>query len=395
MPTTTGKVILIVLDGLGIGELPDAGEYGDRGSNTLANTAHAVGGLHLPRLTEFGLGNVVAVRGIAPTGRPTASYGRMAQVSRGKDSTTGHWELAGLIVERPFPTYKPGFPPHLMETFLRETGCAGYLGNTTASGTAIIAELGDEHLRTGYPIVYTSADSVLQIAAHESVIPLQRLYEICRTTRESVCVGPDAVSRVIARPFVGVSGAYSRTGNRRDFSLDPPGHTILDLLAEKGVPTIGIGKIDDLFARRGLAEMHHTRTNAEGLEKLLETARSIDRGLVMVNLGDFDALYGHRNDPAGFANALEEFDRRLPEIAETLDEGDVLFITADHGNDPTTPGTDHSREYVPLLCHLPGCAGVDLGTRETFADVGKTIGELFGVGATLAGTSFVQQIRMS
>lgn len=395
MPTRTGKVILIVLDGVGIGELPDAGEYGDSGSNTLANTAEAVGGLHLPRLSGFGLGNIVAARGLLPAERPAASYGRMAQASRGKDSTTGHWELTGLIVDQPFPTYRPGFPPHVMEAFLRETGCQGFLGNTTASGTAIIAELGDEHLRTGNPIVYTSADSVFQIAAHESVIPLQRLYEICRTTRERVCVGPDAVSRVIARPFVGVSGAYTRTGNRRDFSLEPHGETLLDLLALAGISTVGIGKIDDLFARRGLTEMYHTRTNVEGIQKLLETARTLRRGLILVNLGDFDSMYGHRNDPPGFAKSLREFDRELPAIAETVGDGDLLVITADHGNDPTTPSTDHSREYVPLLCYSPGIAGVDLKTRSTFADAGRSIAEYFGVGRTLAGTSFLQQIMMS
>jgi phosphopentomutase len=390
--TTSGKVILIVLDGVGIGELPDANEYADEGSSTLANTAIAVGGLRVPNLAALGLGNIVTLAGVHPAESPAASYGRMAQASRGKDSTTGHWELAGLVVETPFPVYPRGFPDDVMAAFLRETGAEGYLGNVTASGTAIIHERGDEHVRTGYPIVYTSADSVFQIAAHESVIPLQRLHEICRITRERVCTVEHAVSRVIARPFVGISGQYTRTAGRRDFSLEPSGPTLLDLLSARGIRTTGIGKVDDLFARRGLEVMLHTRTNAEGIQALLDAMSSPGAGLILANLGDFDTLYGHRNDPAGFADALAAFDRRLPEILETVAPGDVLILTADHGNDPTTPSTDHSREYVPLLCYVRGRRGTPLGTRKTFADVGRTAAEYFGIEGPIAGTSFLKEV---
>jgi phosphopentomutase len=390
--TTSGKVILVVLDGVGIGELPDANEYADEGSSTLANTARAVGGLRVPNLAVLGLGNIAPIAGVLPAESPAASYGRMAQVSRGKDSTTGHWELAGLVVETPFPVFPQGFPDHVLTAFLRETGAEGYLGNVTASGTAIIHELGDEHVRTGYPIVYTSADSVFQIAAHESVIPLQRLHEICRITRERVCTGEHAVSRVIARPFVGISGQYTRTAGRRDFSLEPSGPTLLDLLSARGIRTTGIGKVDDLFARRGLEVMLHTRTNAEGIQALLDAMSSPGPGLILANLGDFDTLYGHRNDPAGFADALAAFDRRLPEILETVAPGDVLILSADHGNDPTTPSTDHSREYVPLLCYVRGRRGAPLGTRKTFADVGRTAAEYFGIEGPIAGTSFLKEV---
>jgi len=392
VPTRNGKVILIVLDGVGIGELPDARTYADEGSNTLSNTAAAVGGLEVPHLAALGLGNIWPITGVAPATSPAASFGRMAQLSKGKDSTTGHWELAGLITGTPFPVYPQGFPADMMAAFLSETGCRGFLGNTTASGTAIIHDLGDEHIRTGHPIVYTSADSVFQIAAHESVIPLQRLHEICRITRDRVCTGRHAVSRVIARPFIGISGHFTRTAGRRDFSLEPSGPTLLDLLSANGIATTGIGKVDDLFARRGLAVMEHTRSNAEGIEALLKAMREPGGGMIMVNLGDFDTLYGHRNDPSGFAAALAEFDRRLPQILETVAPGDVLMITADHGNDPTTPSTDHSREYVPLLCFVRGGSAAALGTRPTFADAGKTAAEFFGVSGSIAGTSFLKEV---
>jgi phosphopentomutase len=379
-----------VLDGVGIGASPDADVYGDVGSNTLANTAHAVGGLHLPHLASWGLGNIAPIQGVTPAVSPLAHYGSMAEKSGGKDSTTGHWELAGVVVRTPTPTYPRGFPDELMQTFMRETGCTGFLGNTTASGTVIIKDLGDEHCRTGHPIVYTSADSVFQIAAHEEVIPLPRLYEMCEITRTKVCVGPHEVGRVIARPFIGQPGAFTRTTNRKDFSLVPPEPTLLDRLPGAGSRTAGIGKIDDLFAERGLSTSNHTRTNAAGIEELIRVSRAMDAGFIFTNLGDFDTLYGHRNDPAGFAAALEAFDAALPALAATVRPGDLFIITADHGNDPVMPSTDHSREYVPLLCLAPGGRpGSPLGTRATFADVAATLGEYFGISNSFPGTSFL------
>jgi len=378
---------------VGIGELPDARVYGDEGSNTLRNTANAVVGLSLPHLESLGLGNIAVTKGLPPALAPRASFGRMKERSKGKDSTTGHWELAGIVTEREFPTFPHGFPEELMTRFLRGAGCAGYLGNKTASGTAIIKELGAEHARTGFPIVYTSADSVFQIAGHEEIIPLDRLYEICRITRNSVCVGEFAVGRVIARPFVGSIGNFTRTANRRDFSLTPPSNTVLDLLHEKGIETISVGKVDDLFAGRGLQTKIHTHNNEEGISAILNEAARMDGGLLFANLVDFDTLYGHRNDPAGFARALEEFDKEIPRIIETLDRNDMLILTADHGNDPVTPSTDHSREYVPLLCLSRSKAiGVNLGTRASFADVGKTVADFFGVSNSLVGTSFLSQV---
>jgi len=358
------------------------------------NTARATGGLRMPALERLGMGNIVPLQGVHPAQRPAANFGRMAQRSQGKDSTTGHWEMAGLIVEKAFPTFPSGFPAGLMDRFLAVTGCRGYLGNRTASGTAIIQDLGEEHTKTGFPIVYTSADSVFQIAAHEEVIPLARLYDICGKTREQVCTGEFGVGRVIARPFTGQAGHFARTTNRRDFSLPPLGMTLLDILHGAGVRTCSIGKVDDLFNGRGLEETFHTKTNEEGIARIIQAASGAQQGLFFANLGDFDTLYGHRNDPRGFAGALERFDAGLPRILETIEKGDLLFITADHGNDPVSRSTDHSREYVPLLCYAPGGAsGSDLGTRETFADVGKTIAEYFGIPNTLAGTSFLSALR--
>lgn len=358
------------------------------------NTARAVGGLRLPNLASLGLGNIASIPGVESVASPGASFGKMAEVSKGKDSTTGHWELAGLVVENEFPTYPSGFPEELLRRFEKSTGCKGVLGNVPASGTAIIQDLGDEHVRTGYPIVYTSADSVFQIAAHEEVLPLTQLYRICQTTRDEVCVGAHAVGRVIARPFVGKGGAYVRTTNRKDFSLEPFGETVLDVLTAQGIPTFGVGKIDDLYARRGLRGTDHTRTNMEGVNAIIERAREMAEGLIIANLGDFDTLYGHRNDPQGFAIALEEFDGRISEIMETLDPQDLLLITSDHGNDPVTPSTDHSREFVPVLCYSGASrVGRDLGTRTSFADVGKTIADYFGAGNSLRGTSFLGEVR--
>jgi phosphopentomutase len=379
---------------VGCGELPDAPLYGDTGANTLANTARAVGGLRLPALARLGLGNIVPVQGVHPAAHPEANFGRMAERSKGKDSTTGHWEIAGLVVEKAFPTFPSGFPGGVMERFLAVTGCGGFLGNRTASGTAIIEELGSRHVKTGFPIVYTSADSVFQIAAHEAVIPLERLYEICSRTRTEVCTGEFAVGRVIARPFTGPEGGFARTKNRKDFSLPPQGKTLLDVLHEAGVRTASIGKVDDLFDGRGLSDMHHSRSNEEGIAEIIRAASGCGEGLFFANLGDFDTLYGHRNDPRGFARALEHFDTALPGILETIGQGDLLIITADHGNDPVSGSTDHSREYVPLLCYIRGgSSGASLGTRETFADVGKTVAEYFGVMNTLAGTSFLSEVR--
>ncbi len=389
----TQKIVLIVLDGVGVGELPDAARYGDQGSNTLAHTAEAVGGLRLPHLRSLGLGNIIPVQGVSPVSDPRASFGRMAEVSRGKDSTTGHWELGGIILETEFPTFPGRFPDDLVRRFLQETGCAGFLGNIAASGTAIIQDLGAEHVRTGFPIIYTSADSVFQIAAHEEVIPLDRLYEICRIARNRVCTGPAAVGRVIARPFIGREGSFTRTTHRRDFSLEPPRDTMLDILLRNGIPTVGIGKVDDLFAGRGYSRTVHTASNAEGIRETLAAARTQRHGLVFTNLVDFDTLYGHRNDPAGFARALAEFDEALPALLETIGPEDLLILTADHGNDPVTPSTDHSREYVPLLV-VAGSRprGRALGIRGTFADVGKSVTGLFGVEESLQGTSFLQEV---
>ena len=393
MQSATKKVLLIILDGVGAGELPDAGLYGDAGSNTLGHTARAVGGLKLPHLSSLGLGNILPIDGVPAVPGPAASFGRMAEVSKGKDSTTGHWELCGLMLKNEFPTFPDGFPGVVMEGFMRETGCKGYLGNKAASGTVIIQELGEQHLSTGFPIVYTSADSVFQIAAHEEVIPLPRLYEICTLTRERVCTGAFAVGRVIARPFVGTVGTFVRTTSRRDFSLDPPAPTLLDVLHDAGVETIGVGKIEDLFAFRGLSKSFHTRTNVESIECVRREAARPGPLLIIANLGDFDTLFGHRNDPRGFADALQAFDSALPGVMETLGNEDVLIITADHGNDPSGPSTDHAREYVPLLWYRKGGGrGTDLGTRSTFADVGKTIADSFSVENTLAGESFLSRV---
>jgi phosphopentomutase len=388
-----GKVVFIVLDSVGVGALPDARAYGDEGTNTVGNTARAIGGLNLPNLQRLGLGKIVDAPGVLPVDVAEGCFGKMAERSAGKDSTTGHWELAGVITEKAFPLYPNGFPEDVLQKFLRVSKCHGYLGNKPASGTEIIKELGDEHVRTGYPIVYTSGDSVFQIAAHEEVIPLPRLYEICTRTRQEVMTGIHAVGRVIARPFIGSSGSFVRTTNRRDFALDPPSTTLLDLLHEEEIETIGVGKIDDLFCGRGLKRKIHTTSNAEGLRTTIEAAAGLRHGFVMTNLVDFDMLYGHRQDPKGMGAALEEFDRGLPSLLRVLNEGDLLLLTADHGNDPTDRSTDHSREYVPLLSFVKGGKyNVDLGIRRTFADAAKTIAEYFSLkkSSLLAGNSFLR-----
>ena len=390
MSSQPSKVVLVILDGVGIGALPDAGRYGDEGSNTLGNLAHAVGGLNLPNLTRAGLGNIAPLEGMPPQAQPLAAFGKMAEASPGKDSTSGHWEIAGLILEKPFPTYPDGFPPEIIGPFEKAIG-REVLGNKAASGTEIIKELGDEHVRTGKPIVYTSADSVFQIAAHVDVMPLDELYRISKIAREQL-TGEHAVGRVIARPFEGPSGAYVRTPDRKDFSVCPPGPTLVDKLKDKGLKTISVGKVDHLFAKRGFTDMIHTRSNSEVIARVVEQAASDAAGLVFANLVDFDMLWGHRNNTEGFRQGLEQFDKALPRIMEPLKPDDILVITADHGNDPTTPSTDHSREYVPLLVYGKNLwHGVDLGVRSTFADLGATIGEVFGV-ETEHGTSFLGEI---
>lgn len=389
------KLILVILDSVGIGEMPDAAEYGDRGTNTIANIAREVGGLNLPNLANLGLGNISHIHGVPKIENALGCFGKLAEGSKGKDSTTGHWEIAGIITQRAFPLYPNGFPENLLKKFLDVTGCKGYLGNKPASGTEIIKELGDEHLRTGYPIVYTSGDSVFQIAAHEEVISLKRLYEICKKTREQVVIDEHSVGRVIARPFIGVSGSFVRTTNRKDYAVEPPSLTILDCLYEVGIPTIGIGKIDDLFCGRGLKEKIHIKSNADGIDEIIKFSNSTKDGLIIANLIDFDMLYGHRQDTIGYAKSLEEFDGKLPQIQQCIENGDLLILTADHGNDPTDQSTDHTREYVPLLCYsISGKKNINLGIRSTFADVGKTIAEFFEIPKTklLAGHSFLTEI---
>jgi phosphopentomutase len=380
------RAIILVLDGVGIGAAPDAADYGDADSDTLGNLARARGGLSLPNLAAAGLGNVAPIEGVAPTPAPEGAWGKMRPASAGKDSTTGHWEIAGLHLARPFPTYPGGFPQTLIEQFSRATG-RGVIGNVAASGTEIIARLGAEHEKTGKLIVYTSADSVFQIAAHERVVPLEELYAACETAR-ALLVAPHDVSRVIARPFVGTVGAYERTTNRRDYALAPPDETLLDDLAAAGVPRAGVGKVDDLFAGRSL-RARHTRSNAEGIQCILEWLIGEQGGLLFANLVDFDTLYGHRNDAAGFERALREFDDALPSIRSALREDDLLFITADHGNDPTTRSTDHAREYVPLLALGEPVHPVTIGERETFSDLGATVAEWLNIGFRGRGTSFL------
>jgi phosphopentomutase len=383
--------IVIVLDGVGIGELPDAFKYKDEGSNTLANMAEAVGGLDLPNLEKLGLGNISPIKGVTPQVNPLASFGKLSEASVGKDSTTGHWELGGLRIDVEFPLYPNGFPEEIIKKFLEETKLGGILGNYASSGTEIIEKLGDEHVRTGFPIIYTSADSVFQIAAHEEVIPLERQYEICEIAREKVMINENACGRIIARPFIGQSGSYTRTTNRKDFSIDPPSNTILDFLQMNGIETIAVGKINDLFNYKGIQTKLKTKSNDEGITKIIEAASSSKNSFIMANLVDFDVYYGHRNDAPGFAKALKAFDDRLPEILNCLDETDCLILTADHGNDPTTPSTDHSREFIPLIFYRKNNAGKNLGTRKTFSDVAQTVAHYFKINNDLHGTSFLNE----
>ena len=380
------RAAIVVLDGVGAGAAPDAAAYGDVGSDTLGNVARAVGGLSLPALERLGLGNAIPVQGVAPRADARGAWGLMLPRSAGKDSTTGHWEIAGLHLERPFPTYPRGFPPEVVAEFARRTG-RRVIANVVGSGTAVIDEWGDEHRRTGGWIVYTSADSVFQVAAHERVVPLAELYAACEEARRMLAP-PHDVSRVIARPFEGEAGAFRRTAHRRDFSLAPPGETLLDALASAGVPRCGVGKVDDLVAGRAIAS-RHTASNAEGMDAIAEWLAGGESGLLLANLVDFDQLYGHRNDAPGFARALAEFDARLPHLLSLLREDDLLFMTADHGNDPTTASSDHARECVPLLAAGAAVRPRDLGRRPTFSDLGATVGEWLGVGFRGRGTSFL------
>ena len=384
-------VVLIVLDSAGIGGAPDAAAFGDEGSATVPNLARAVGGVKLPALEALGLGRVADIEGIAAVDAPHGAFGAMTERSAGKDTTTGHWEIAGVVLDEPFPTYPDGFPPEVMDAFERAIG-TGTLGNVAASGTEIIARLGDEHMRTGKPIVYTSADSVFQIATHIDVVPLERLYEMCRTAR-AILTGEHEVGRVIARPFRGSAGAFERTPDRHDFSRVPPTDTVLDEIAGAGLEVRGVGKIHDIFAGRGVTSSRPTRSNDDGVDAIIEQVGTIARGLIFANLVDFDQAFGHRNDPRGYAAALEAFDLRLPEILAAINDDDAVLITADHGNDPTTPSTDHSRERVPLLCAGDRVRrGVDLGIRASFADCGATVTELLGVPTLTPGASFAGEI---
>jgi phosphopentomutase len=391
--STLKRAILVVLDGVGAGANPDAAAYGDEGASSLEHCAQAVGGLSLPNLGSIGIGNITPILGTPPVEQARGSYGRMAESAAGKDSTTGHWEMTGVVLKKPLPTYPHGFPPEVIEPFERAIG-RKVLGNKAASGTEIIKELGEEHLRTARPIVYTSADSVFQIAAHQEVIPLEELYAMCRIAREQL-TGDHAVGRVIARPFIGRPGAFKRTEHRRDFSLPPLGTTLLDLLKESGKDVIGIGKIEDLFAGRGLTARDHTETNRDGMATTLHWMERDFTGLLFVNLVEFDMLWGHRRDSQGYAQALHDVDDWFGQVQQNMRPGDAIFFTADHGVDPTYKGTDHTRESVPLLAYgEPVKAGINLGLRPTYADLGQTLAQAFGIEPLAAGTSFAHEIGL-
>ena len=382
---TFRRVIWIVLDSVGIGEMPDAAAYGDTGSDTLGNIAR-LRPLRLPNLCRLGLANIKPLAGLEPAAAPAAAFGKCTLASPGKDTTTGHWEMVGIHLEKPFPLFPKGFPPDVMNEFESRIGRRS-LGNCSASGTEIIKELGAEHVRTGSPIVYTSADSVFQVAAHEDVIPLWELYKICETARD-ILRGPYEVGRVIARPFTGDPGAFTRTPNRHDYAVPPPKDMLLDQLSARDVPVFSVGKIFDVFLGRGIRDQEKTKSNADGMAKTLEAMADTPDGLIFVNLVDFDQEFGHRNDVEGYAGALEEVDGWLPRLDAALQPGDLVILTADHGCDPTTASTDHSREYVPLLVYGPGTASVNLGTRATLSDIGQTVAENFGARLS-RGTSFL------
>ena len=383
------RALIIILDGVGIGEAPDAARYGDEGSDTLGNVARACGGLELPRLELLGLGNIRRLEGVRTRGDAAGAWGTMRPASAGKDSTAGHWEIAGVHLDRPFPTFPTGFPREVIEKFSRETG-RGVIANVVGSGTDVIERYGAEQGATGSWIVYTSADSVFQIAADEEVIPLDELYRACQIARKML-TPPNDVSRVIARPFEKTAQGYRRTTNRRDYSIEPPAETLLDALSSAGIPRAGVGKVDDLFAGRSLTS-RHTASNAEGIRGIKDWLSTAESGFLFANLVDFDQLYGHRNDVAGFYGALRELDAALPSITSRLKEDDLLFITADHGNDPTTPSTDHARERVPLLAGGMRVVPRDLGERDTFSDLGATVAEWFGLSFRGRGKSFLSEL---
>ncbi|TYP77832.1 phosphopentomutase [Paenibacillus methanolicus] len=389
---TFKRMTVIVLDSVGIGELPDAAAFGDEGAHTLGHILDRMPQLALPNMRSWGLDRIAALGEWKSEDSPRAYYGKMAEVSVGKDTMTGHWELAGLKVTVPFRTFEHGFPEELLAAFEARTG-RGVLGNKAASGTEILDELGEEQMTTGKWIVYTSADSVFQIAAHEGIIPLEELYEACRIARELTLDDRYAVGRVIARPYVGEPGAFKRTPNRHDYAVDPPEPTVLNALQEKGLDVISVGKINDIFSGHGITESHPTKSNADGIQKTIDALSRPFEGLLFTNLVDFDSLYGHRRDPIGYGQALEEFDRALPELASKLGPDDLFIVTADHGNDPVHPGTDHTREYVPLLVYGPSLQSPgSLGIRATFADVAATIADNFGAKAPANGTSFLSSL---
>lgn len=387
------RVIILVFDSLGVGELPDAADYGDIGANTLENIARSSGGLAMPVMQKLGLGNIISIEGIQPAVSPSAAFGKLVEISHGKDTTVGLWEMMGLPTTYPFPVFPKGFPPGVVEKFTRAIGC-GIIGNKAASGTDIVDELGEEHIRTGQPIVYTSADSVFQIAAHEDIVPVEKLYEYCLAAR-GILTGELGVDRVIARPFKGVPGAFERTERRKDFGLPPQGKMVLDYAAEAGLPVIGVGKVKDVFSGRGISGYVKTKDNAAGFA---ETAKLIEKGgngVIMTILGDFDTLWGHRNDVSGYAKGLVEADRLLGKVIAGLQPDDCLFIVADHGCDPTMPGTDHSREYVPVLVYGHMIRPVDLGIRTSMSDIGKTVADVLGIKADIQGISFAKDILNS
>ncbi|MBU5306608.1 phosphopentomutase [Clostridioides mangenotii] len=382
------RVIWIIIDSVGIGELPDADKFGDVGANTIGNIVKSQGDINMPNIVDMGIGNIDGVDFLEKADKPAAAFGKCAEISQGKDTTTGHWEMAGIVVDKPFKTFPNGFPKDIIDEFEKQTG-RKVVGNKPESGTVILDELGEHQIKTGDAIVYTSADSVLQIAAHEEIIPLEELYNMCKIARK-IMSGDNAVARIIARPYIGnKKGSFERTSNRRDYSVDPFKTTVLDNIKGSGLDVIAVGKIEDIFNGKGITEAVHTKDNMDGVDKTIKYIKSNNRGLIYTNLVDFDSKYGHRRDPKGYKKAIEEFDARLPEIIEAMKEDDILIINSDHGNDPTYKGTDHTREYIPVLIYGDRIKkGVNLGVRSSFCDIGATIADILGVEKTNCGESF-------